>query len=645
MAWTKVLPPHFLAARETALIRAHQYEEDNGIISSPSLLLLQQQQYPMMPPEQSYMDSDPAFYPDNHPMPYDSHASTNNVRHGSAATAHNHQYVPVYGTKQQQHQFGPQARDMSSQNTYTAGSVRGHSQQEYQNNTIDSMYSPNMMQPADHTFLRNVAEEGAFMDGPVPIDEAIAAHAGVYQRSMRPPIGINSSSGNSGGIDPPEDEPPSLRKRGGYDTGAISVSSAEPSMNSPHYESSPHNDPASPTFEPSPSDYDEAIRYSNDEFQNDPDQYYQMDGAHNQYDHRETQQQHYNLHDGYDENQPSDYPRSPDFMPEENFEEQDDYQYENKKTSFGVEYDADEFQPNEDDRNNPYRPEDEEYFDDNIDHFVDISPQPSGVPFSDPGNDIDYDDNGFPVEKEQATSPTSGSEYSAPTMNDDGFSNGLLYMSTSTDDNIQAPLETTKRNNTSSQPQQSSTIHHFPPVSPRSGHGSEYSQSSAMRGAQELLRRNRQKRLELAMRMKQQVRQYKGDDEDNNNNNDIPADENLQSGGVSHHMINTNDVISPQSQDSGSTWQTGASEYTGSEVTGGSSIWTETEMNPDRSSRRALILQMARARMKNQGGSGSAAAKQHASDSDGLMNTALEEKKLEHIHESAEELDFNVDLD
>jgi hypothetical protein len=67
-----------------------------------------------------------------------------------------------------------------------------------------------------------------------------------------------------------------------------------------------------------------------------------------------------------------------------------------------------------------------------------------------------------------------------------------------------------------------------------------------------------------------------------------------------HHHRNTNDVISPQSQDSGSTWQAGVSEYTGSEVTGGTSISTTEQENnnmnhPDRSSRRALILQMARA--------------------------------------------------
>jgi hypothetical protein len=52
----------------------------------------------------------------------------------------------------------------------------------------------------------------------------------------------------------------------------------------------------------------------------------------------------------------------------------------------------------------------------------------------------------------------------------------------------------------------------------------------------------------------------------------------------------TNDALAPLSQPSASTWETdGTSEF--------SSVWTENE--PDRTSRRALILQMAKARMKN----------------------------------------------
>ena len=669
MAWTKVLPPHFLAARETALIRAHQYEEENGIISSPSILLQQQQQYPMMQPPPTYMDSDPAFYPDNHPPPYDNAitATNSNMRYGSAAVAalqhqqqQSHQYVqsnnaygqqsyPVYGAIQP-HPYGPQSIDMPPPNSFAG--------QPYPNNTIDSMYSPNMMHPSDHNFLRNVAEEGAFMDGTVPIDEAIATHGVGGYHLPRPPMGMNHNSNATGGIDPPEDEPPSLRKRGGVGSGMgyhhgggsqISVSSADPSMNSPQYESSPqhHDDePISPAFEPSPSDFDDpdnddAVRYNDENFHDDRHQYYQQQNASSnaRYQNVEGQQQRYGSR--YENDEQDEYERNPEYVPDEKFEDHDTFQYDHA-TPYGTtkyyegEFDeaSPQYEPNDQMNHNPnmYQPRDDEFDDENIDNFDDITPQPSGVPFSDPGDDIGYDDNGFPLEKEHAMSPQSESEFSAPTMNDDGFSNGLLYMSTSTDENIEAPLETSRRGNVSSQqPQNSSEVHHFPPVSPRSGHGSEFSQSSAMRGAQELLRRNRQKRLELAMRMKQQVRQY----QEHEDTNDVTTtDENQEKGGI-NHMLNTNDVISPQSQDSSSTWQTGVSEYTGSEVTGGSSIWTETENNPDRSSRRALILQMARARMKNQGGG----------TTNKPQSNALEEKKLEHIQEGSDGVDFAVDLD
>jgi hypothetical protein len=687
MAWTKVLPPHFLAAREAALIRAHQYEEENGIISSPPLSQQHSQQYnPMMQHPPTYMDGDPAFYPDNHHPPYDNVTNNNMMGYGSggatgarpqpghhsyaqqspAKNAYGQPSYPLYGATQP-HQYGPQSTDISGPNTFSGP-------QYNTSHTIDSsMYSPNRMHhnTLDQNHLRNVAEEGAFMDGTVPIDEAIATtHGGVGGRYHFP----RPTMGMTGGIDPPEDEPPSLRKRGGmvYHHGGtggsqLSVSSADPSMNSPsQYEPSPpqqHNgdddEPISPAFEPSPSEFDvdpdhddEAIRYNNNEmFHDDSNPYYQNTGNNTRFQIMEGQRQRYDPR--YDNEEQVDYERSPDYAPDETFQDRGSYQYDHHTANYGSnkynEGESDQaspqYHPNAELDNNPvngYPPRDGFDNGENIDQYDDITPQPSGVPFSDPGDDIDYDGNGFPLEKVTAMSPQSESEYSAPTMNDDGFSNGLLYMSTSTDENIDAPLETTRRGNVSSQqPTSSSEVHHFPPVSPRSGHGSEFSQSSAMRGAQELLRRNRQKRLELAMRMKQQVRQYQEQDD----TNDATTDENQQRGDV-NYMLNTNEVISPQSQDSNSTWQTGASEYTGSEVTGGSSIWTETENNPDRSSRRALILQMARARMKNQGGGGgNHKPTSNHNDSSMNLNTTLEEKKLEHIQESSEGADYAVDLD
>jgi hypothetical protein len=63
--------------------------------------------------------------------------------------------------------------------------------------------------------------------------------------------------------------------------------------------------------------------------------------------------------------------------------------------------------------------------------------------------------------------------------------------------------------------------------------------------------------------------------------------------------------------------------------------------HPDRSSRRALILQMARARMKNQGGSGGG----NNTTNNITKNSTSEEKKLEHVQETTNDIDLPVDLD
>jgi hypothetical protein len=149
----------------------------------------------------------------------------------------------------------------------------------------------------------------------------------------------------------------------------------------------------------------------------------------------------------------------------------------------------------------------------------------------------------------------------------------------------------------------------LPPQSPRSpaSQSSEYSQSSAMRGAQELLRRNRQRRMEMARKLK---RQEKPGPEDEDFGASTQSQTEMESG-----------------LESGTTtWETG-SDITGSEL---SSVWTDemSDVNADRSSRRALILQMARARMK--------------SNKD-AMNEVQEEKKLDQS--SAADIDLTGDLD
>jgi hypothetical protein len=483
-AWTKVLPPHFLAARETALIRAHNYEQEQG-----------------------------GGYG------YDRYAATQH--YGGP-----HPLPPHYG--------GPPY------------------DRHYDHATTAAMYSPNILLPD---------EEG---DEMLPIDEARYQH--------------------HGGLDPPEDEPPSLRKHGG---GPPSYASQEDSASRGEYGGgyAPSPDeyrgyPAEEDGEPQPS-YNSLVEDEyppnspNDDYvtrspEDDYGSYHKNSSnagyADVPYDtvdyHPDPRRNHPPPLDPYDptyDDDPPPFPRAhhPMVEPEDPFDAAVEYEDVHRSYESG---------------NRPYPSSHDQPAYQNMEYYhveeEDMVGRP-GARYPPPME-----------RKDQGTSPTSGSEYSAPTMNDDGFSNGFLYMSTSTDvDQSDPPLETMRRTNASTQPQ-------FPPVSPRS----EYSQSPAMRGAQELLRRNRQKRLELAA-----------------------------AGGPAE--VAPEDVISPQSQDSSSTWQTGSEG-------GGSSIWTpDGAQPPDRSSRRALILQMARARMKNQHPGG-------------------EEKKLEHIRELNEvDLTATLDLD
>mmetsp|Transcript_14157 Transcript_14157/g.34082 ORF Transcript_14157/g.34082 Transcript_14157/m.34082 type:complete len:908 (+) Transcript_14157:498-3221(+) len=92
-------------------------------------------------------------------------------------------------------------------------------------------------------------------------------------------------------------------------------------------------------------------------------------------------------------------------------------------------------------------------------------------------------------------------------------------------------------------------------------------QSPAMQGAHDVLMRNRQRRLEALANNTSPTKQARG-------------------------------VKSP-SEASAGTWDDSGSEFTGSAISAGSSFLTDASGTGDKSSRRALILQMAKARMKN----------------------------------------------
>lgn len=153
---------------------------------------------------------------------------------------------------------------------------------------------------------------------------------------------------------------------------------------------------------------------------------------------------------------------------------------------------------------------------------------------------------------------------------------------------------------------------------------SEYSHTSAMRGAQELLRKNRQRRQERARRM-----------------NDV--DVGIEDDYNPPSAVSPGDHLSPTSQateESGGTWESG-SEVTS--VVSGSSAWTDTSNATDRGSRRALILQMAKARMKsNKDRSGNVSTTSIAEE---FSDSYSQGNEINKLPSQGGDIDFSADLD
>lgn len=146
------------------------------------------------------------------------------------------------------------------------------------------------------------------------------------------------------------------------------------------------------------------------------------------------------------------------------------------------------------------------------------------------------------------------------------------------------------------------------------------STSPAMRGAQEMLRRNRQRRSQETAKRKE-----------NRDGSKISISPNNNEGAAAD---------TPKSPESGTTWE---SE---SEVTsiGGSSTWTDDMNNPDRSSRRALILQMAKARMRNNNHQQQNGSLNHNDSLTMIESREMEEEKKNDMGQP-DEIDLTSDLD
>jgi len=133
----------------------------------------------------------------------------------------------------------------------------------------------------------------------------------------------------------------------------------------------------------------------------------------------------------------------------------------------------------------------------------------------------------------------------------------------------------------------------------------EQSVSSAMRGAQELLRKNRQKRLALAAKREQQASSI-GVQSNDEERVSVKSPTNKVSFGLDVTEYHTPSAAESNANSSRS--EISLSGKYGDDVAGGtpsavsaeSLVWADNTVSPtDKHSRRALILQMAKSRMKN----------------------------------------------
>lgn len=165
----------------------------------------------------------------------------------------------------------------------------------------------------------------------------------------------------------------------------------------------------------------------------------------------------------------------------------------------------------------------------------------------------------------------------------------------------------------------SSALFPFSPagMSTNSGKDSRGHQSPAMRGAHEILKRNRRRRAEVSK---------------HNNQMTSPA------------MSVTPETTKSENNRT-ELWDDG-SDITGSAISG-SSVWTDNSGTGDRSSRRALILQMAKARMKNNKESprGSSEGNNHGIDFTGDPSSAINEEDNEADGTIFTEGNANHDID
>ena len=578
-AWTKVLPPHFLEARETALQRAQEYEiamHGSGMMNGPP---------------------SPAIAVQQHNMHIPQHSMDGGVHHMEQPMMGHHLHT------QDMQMQPPMLQQMQGM-------------PQHLNNDIYQQHQMGMMQYQHLPVQQNPMTDGMPVQQPhyaqqddqmLPMDEAAES----------PPRPM----GRPAGMDPPDDEPPSLRKRGESVEETPYYAGQQPqfSQGMQHQNGYGYGEQQE-QIAPYPKENSVASSRPGEEYNHDSHAYPVADR------HRyPTDQPNIQAEQRYPsvERERMQYQESPGMHQVDNgfsngdqpgMEFQNDGlnghhsgedQYDNMN-QHGTEYHEDEQhaqQYHEEEAPSP------QYYQDKPDEEASYNVPPDKTEDSDdfhqPSLQYSEDKHGgyYAESKEETTEgpddPSSPQEDSLSPLKFD-------YSADPTEDPGNDQIS---------------------PVS-QGNQQSEYSHtSSAMRGARELLKRNRQRRLELAARRSQDT------------------SENGPKSGQS-----AKEVISPQSEVSGGTWESG-SEVT-SVVSGTSSGWTENSGAPERSSRRALILQMAKARMKNNKSSGASVAGESASEFGnpeimGTYSITEEEKKLDGPLEEDQNTDIDIagDLD
>lgn len=519
VSWTKVLPPHFLAARQTALLRAQEFERHSGM-------------------------------PSQHGIIHQNHLANHMMTHPVAGMAQSHSRV---ASSDMSHSPLPQNMGVSPPDpriTKFEQTMTSYGQSANPVKPVQPLVSYNF--PPSRN---NVPSTADHIHGPVfsneeaPMDEAM--------------LGEPSRNSPLESSDPPEDEPPSLSKRGLSDSPEVAntFSSGDPQgIYGSHMDPPTISNLAISSTDDNGESYEETEFYENSSPpKNDNHDYYgHHDGS--LASHLEPGQVPRRYNEPQEEREGAPY----QFHEPVESQEQDSFEYNEPVDSFQ-----------------------------HADYGHNENTQ-EHVGYSDQEFSERLHHHGF--RHDESTEPENDESFELTEESFDGNQRNRLGL---------------------------------PPTSPQSQAGSEHVShtSSAMRGAQELLKRNRQKRLEMAARRAGGI--------DGGRPSGAPQ---VETGRPDPVLHSDKDVISPQSA---TTWES-SSEVT-SVVSGTSSAWTDGSTNADRSSRRALILQMAKARMKKNNPPTSK-ANTNGKTAGNPVEESEEEKKLDSAGEEENSFAVGVNM-